>query len=140
MVDLKGRTDLIHRQVRLGMQINDSMAALLRCGQDRLRGKKSDAAQFGVHRKPVCMQVHRGFESHPLRSSKKQPSQVDGCFQLSDWLHGHGKAALCEAKFYGLHDRKNPANAALNVYRASDGTWFVLIVTPDKLAAVAFEV
>ena len=36
-----------------------------------------------------------------------------------------------------LHDRKNPANAALNVYRASDGNWFVLIVTPDKLAAVA---
>ena len=47
------------------------------------------------------------------------------------------QAALCEAKFFGLHDRKNPANAALNVYRASDGTWFVLIVTPDKLAAVA---
>ena len=47
------------------------------------------------------------------------------------------QAALCDAKFYGLHDRKNPANAALNVYRAGDGTWFVLIVTPDKLAAVA---
>src|SRR5215468_1686303 len=37
------------------------------------------------------------------------------------------QAALCEAKFYALHDRKNPANAAMNVYRASDGTWFVLI-------------
>jgi crotonobetainyl-CoA:carnitine CoA-transferase CaiB-like acyl-CoA transferase len=36
-----------------------------------------------------------------------------------------------------LHDRLHPANAALNVYRASDDTWFVLIVTPDKLAAVA---
>jgi formyl-CoA transferase len=47
------------------------------------------------------------------------------------------QAALCGAKFYGPHDRKNPANAALNVYRASDGTWFVLIVTPDKLPAVA---
>src|SRR6202051_1136084 len=46
------------------------------------------------------------------------------------------QAALCEAKFFGLHDRKNPANAALNVYRASDGAWFVLIVTPDKLVAV----
>jgi crotonobetainyl-CoA:carnitine CoA-transferase CaiB-like acyl-CoA transferase len=46
------------------------------------------------------------------------------------------QAALCEAKFFALHDRKNPANAALNVYRASDGAWFVLIVTPDKLAAV----
>src|SRR6202451_945412 len=47
------------------------------------------------------------------------------------------QAALCEAKFYAPHDRKNPANAALNVYRASDGAWFVLIVTPDKLAVLA---
>src|SRR5215831_9774298 len=47
------------------------------------------------------------------------------------------QAALSGAKFYGLHDRKHPASAALNVYRASDGTWFVLIVMPDKLAAVA---
>src|SRR6202453_4762754 len=47
------------------------------------------------------------------------------------------QAALCEAKFFGLHDRNNPANAALNVYRAKDDTWFVLIVTSDKLAAVA---
>ncbi|GAA1254722.1 CoA transferase [Pseudonocardia aurantiaca] len=47
------------------------------------------------------------------------------------------QAALTGAKFYGPFDRKNPANAALNVYQASDGTWFVLIITPDKLAAVA---
>jgi formyl-CoA transferase len=47
------------------------------------------------------------------------------------------QAALCDAKFFGLHDRKNPANAAMNVYRAKDDTWFVLIVTPDKLEAVA---
>jgi crotonobetainyl-CoA:carnitine CoA-transferase CaiB-like acyl-CoA transferase len=47
------------------------------------------------------------------------------------------QAALSGAKFYGLHDRMHPANAAFNVYRASDGTWFVLIVTPDRLAAVA---
>jgi formyl-CoA transferase len=47
------------------------------------------------------------------------------------------QAALCGAKFFGLHDRQNPANAALNVYRSSDGTWFVLIVTPDKLEALA---
>jgi crotonobetainyl-CoA:carnitine CoA-transferase CaiB-like acyl-CoA transferase len=46
------------------------------------------------------------------------------------------QAALVGAKFFE-HDRKNPANAALNVYRTSDGTWFVLIVTPDKVAAVA---
>src|SRR5215471_11867401 len=47
------------------------------------------------------------------------------------------QAALCDAKFFAPHDRKNPANAAMNVYRASDDTWFVLIVTPDKLATVA---
>ncbi|MBV9890548.1 MAG: CoA transferase, partial [Rhizobacter sp.] len=47
------------------------------------------------------------------------------------------QAALAGATFYGLHDRTHPANAAQNVYRAADGTWFVLIVTPDKFAAVA---
>src|SRR6202040_60283 len=47
------------------------------------------------------------------------------------------QAALAGAKFYGLHDRNNPANAALNVYRAADDTWFVLLVLPDKLAALA---
>jgi crotonobetainyl-CoA:carnitine CoA-transferase CaiB-like acyl-CoA transferase len=47
------------------------------------------------------------------------------------------QAALAGAKFYAPHDRKNPANAGLNVYRSSDGTWFVLIVSPDKIAAVA---
>src|SRR5712672_1650116 len=47
------------------------------------------------------------------------------------------QAALCEAKFFAPHDRKQPANAALNVYPAADGTWFVLIVTPDKLAVLA---
>lgn len=47
------------------------------------------------------------------------------------------QAALCEAKFSGLHDRKHPANAFMNVYRAADGVWFVLVVTPDKFEAVA---
>src|SRR5712672_2221850 len=47
------------------------------------------------------------------------------------------QAALCGANFFPPHDRNNPANAALNVYRSADGTWFVLLVTPDKLSAVA---
>src|SRR5215510_8674308 len=47
------------------------------------------------------------------------------------------QAALTGAKFYGLHDRKNPANAALNVYRASDGTWFVILIGAEKFEAVA---
>src|SRR5881296_2691788 len=46
------------------------------------------------------------------------------------------QAALCGANFYGLHDRAHPVNAALNVYRSSDGTWFLLVVTPDKIPAV----
>src|SRR4051812_27376640 len=58
---------------------------------------------------------------------------AEGVWSASVSIQG----ALCGAKFYGLHDRKNPANAAMNVYRAKDDTWFVLIVTPDKLAAVA---
>jgi len=47
------------------------------------------------------------------------------------------QAALCDANFFGLHDRMHPANAAMNVYRAKDDTWFVLIITPDKVEAVA---
>jgi crotonobetainyl-CoA:carnitine CoA-transferase CaiB-like acyl-CoA transferase len=58
---------------------------------------------------------------------------AEGVWSASVSLQG----ALCGAKFFGLHDRKNPANAAMNVYRAADNTWFVLIVTPDKLSAVA---
>ena len=46
------------------------------------------------------------------------------------------QAALAGATFYGLHDHAHPANAALNVYRSSDGTWFLLVVTPDKVPAV----
>jgi crotonobetainyl-CoA:carnitine CoA-transferase CaiB-like acyl-CoA transferase len=46
-------------------------------------------------------------------------------------------AALCDAKLPGLHDRGNPASAATNVYRAADGTWFILALTPDKYAALA---
>src|SRR5499433_2303247 len=58
---------------------------------------------------------------------------AEGIWSASVSIQG----ALAGAKFAAPHDRKNPANAALNVYRASDGTWFVLIVTPDKVAAVA---
>src|ERR1700752_1920138 len=46
------------------------------------------------------------------------------------------QAALAGADFYGLHDRTHPANAALNTYRSSDGTWFVVVTPPDKVPAV----
>jgi crotonobetainyl-CoA:carnitine CoA-transferase CaiB-like acyl-CoA transferase len=58
---------------------------------------------------------------------------AEGVWSASVSIQG----ALCGAKFFPPHDRKNPANAALNVYRSADDTWFVLLVTPDKLEAVA---
>src|SRR6266704_1586502 len=36
------------------------------------------------------------------------------------------QAALAGAKFAPQHDRKNPANAAMNVYKSSDNIWFVI--------------
>jgi crotonobetainyl-CoA:carnitine CoA-transferase CaiB-like acyl-CoA transferase len=47
------------------------------------------------------------------------------------------QAALCDAKFFPLHDRKNPPNAIFNVYRASDDKWFLIVVTPDRWPALA---
>jgi crotonobetainyl-CoA:carnitine CoA-transferase CaiB-like acyl-CoA transferase len=46
------------------------------------------------------------------------------------------QAALAGAKFSPQHDRKNPANVAMNVYKSSDDVWFVLVITPDKIPAV----
>jgi crotonobetainyl-CoA:carnitine CoA-transferase CaiB-like acyl-CoA transferase len=47
------------------------------------------------------------------------------------------QAALCGAAFFPLHDRLKPPNATLNVYRASDDTWFLIVVTPDHWPALA---
>ena len=47
------------------------------------------------------------------------------------------QAALCDATFFPLHDRLKPPNALINVYRASDDNWFVLVLTPDKWPALA---
>ncbi len=47
------------------------------------------------------------------------------------------QAALCEAKFSPLHDRKNPPNAILNVYQAADENWFVLVVQSKDWPAFA---
>ena len=46
------------------------------------------------------------------------------------------QAALVGAKFPPMHDRSHPVNAAMNVYRAGDGMWFVMVVFPDKVPAV----
>src|SRR3954466_6880478 len=47
------------------------------------------------------------------------------------------QAALSGAKLFGLHDRKNPPNPVMNVYKSADALWFVLLSTLDKLAALA---
>src|SRR5258706_12620158 len=47
------------------------------------------------------------------------------------------QAALCDATFFPLHDRKNPPNATFNVYRTSDDKWFLIVVTPDRWTALA---
>jgi crotonobetainyl-CoA:carnitine CoA-transferase CaiB-like acyl-CoA transferase len=47
------------------------------------------------------------------------------------------QAALCEAKFAPQHDRKNPANAGMNIYKSSDDIWFLLVISPEKIPAVA---
>jgi crotonobetainyl-CoA:carnitine CoA-transferase CaiB-like acyl-CoA transferase len=47
------------------------------------------------------------------------------------------QGALCDAKLFGLHDRKSPPNPTMNVYQSADNNWFLLLVTPDKLAVLA---
>jgi formyl-CoA transferase len=46
-------------------------------------------------------------------------------------------AALCGARFYPLHDRKNPPNAILNVYQTSDDHWFLIVVQGKDWPALA---
>lgn len=47
------------------------------------------------------------------------------------------QAALCDAKFFPLHDRKNPPNAIFNVYRTSDNHWFLIVVQNKGWPALA---
>jgi crotonobetainyl-CoA:carnitine CoA-transferase CaiB-like acyl-CoA transferase len=54
------------------------------------------------------------------------------------WAAGVGIAgALAGGTLYPLHDRESPSNATLNPYKSSDGSWFMLVVTPDKFPALA---
>ena len=54
------------------------------------------------------------------------------------WASGIAvQGALCDAKFYPLHDRKNPPNPTFNVYQASDDHWFLLVTEPDRWPALA---
>ncbi|MBC9034344.1 CoA transferase [Sphingomonas sp. JC676] len=42
--------------------------------------------------------------------------------------------ALAGARMPAMHDRAHPANAGANVYRSSDGVWFVLVAQTNKVA------
>jgi crotonobetainyl-CoA:carnitine CoA-transferase CaiB-like acyl-CoA transferase len=45
--------------------------------------------------------------------------------------------ALTDASFYPLHDRMRPPNPTFNVYKSGDGSWFVVLVTPDRWPSFA---
>jgi len=47
------------------------------------------------------------------------------------------QAALCGAKFFPLHDRMNPPNPIINVYRTSDDHWFLIVVQAKDWPALA---
>jgi formyl-CoA transferase len=94
-------------------------------------GSGDNATAMGLYSAIVTALYHRertGKGSHVTTSLL-----AEGVWSASVSIQG----ALAGAKFPGLHDRSHPANAALNVYRAADDVWFVLLVTPDKIAAVA---
>ncbi len=67
----------------------------------------------------------------------------EGCYVTTS-LIGEGiwasavlvQAALCDAKFYPLHDRKNPPNAIFNVYQTSDDRWFLIVMQPKDWPAL----
>jgi formyl-CoA transferase len=50
------------------------------------------------------------------------------------------QAALCDAKFYPLHDRTNPPNAIFNVYQTSDDRWFLIVMQPKDWSALVAAV
>src|ERR1700680_4139440 len=58
---------------------------------------------------------------------------AEGAWAAATWIQG----ALCGAKFFPLHDRKNPPNALVNPYQTSDGEWFLLVVQDKDWPAFA---
>jgi crotonobetainyl-CoA:carnitine CoA-transferase CaiB-like acyl-CoA transferase len=49
---------------------------------------------------------------------------AEGAWAAATWIEG----ALNQAKFFGLHNRRNPPNALLNPYPTSDERWILLVV------------
>ncbi len=94
-------------------------------------GSGDNATGVGIYAAIVTALYRR--ERTGKGSSVTTSLLAEGIWSASVSVQG----ALSGAKFPALHDRKNPASAALNVYRAADDTWFVLMVEPTKLEAVA---
>jgi formyl-CoA transferase len=94
-------------------------------------GSGDNATAVGLYSAIVTALYHR--ERTGKGSYVTTSLLAEGVWSASVSIQG----ALAGAKFPGLHDRSHPVNAALNVYRAADDSWFVLLVTPDKVVAVA---
>jgi crotonobetainyl-CoA:carnitine CoA-transferase CaiB-like acyl-CoA transferase len=58
---------------------------------------------------------------------------AEGAWSCSMYI----QAALCGAKFFPLHDRMNPPNPIINVYRTSDEHWFLIVVQAKDWPALA---
>jgi len=58
---------------------------------------------------------------------------AEGAWSCSMYI----QAALCGAKFFPLHDRTNPPNPIINVYRTSDHHWFLIVVQAKDWPALA---
>ena len=58
---------------------------------------------------------------------------AEGAWSCSMYI----QAALCGAKFYPLHDRMNPPNPIINVYRTSDDHWFLIVLQAKDWPALA---
>jgi len=58
---------------------------------------------------------------------------AEGAWSCSMYI----QAALCGAKFFPLHDRLNPPNPIINVYRTSDDHWFLIVVQAKDWPALA---
>jgi crotonobetainyl-CoA:carnitine CoA-transferase CaiB-like acyl-CoA transferase len=58
---------------------------------------------------------------------------AEGAWSCSMYI----QAALCGAKFFPLHDRKNPPNAIINVYPTCDKHWFLIVVQAKDWVALA---
>ena len=61
---------------------------------------------------------------------------AEGAWSCSMYI----QAGLCGANFYPLHDRLNPPNPIINVYRTSDDHWFLIVLQAKDWPALAHAI